>query len=593
MRLPFLVVSFLGIIHTLDAFIWPIDNEYGPPQFKFTFSELYLYANSDAPLGMQGQAEIVVDLEMDVATVSPSQENMTVMVAVFHVPHEVVSDPVNTDQLNELLRGIASETELCADRMPDPASHVRLHSFPTHSVPIDMVAFDTQGLYDAIGPVREQRHVHVETKYIVKQSGLHSVIVEVCSPSEQWGIVDASTRVKGSMTFRNPYGYLSAIYYGYLPFEGCRATVFALFTFLYLVLLVANWERLMPVHWCILVVVSVAFCEALAWFLAYWDMNNTGQPYCCPFPTAVAVAMVLEALRRTLSRALLLLLCLGFGVARCSLHRHELVGCGLLSAAYLAASLAVAAHDLVEVNDLHRSEATAVHSLWWDFPVLLFDLSFLVWIYTALLQTMADLRDNGQTIKLELYNQLAKVMAVFVAFVTGVTLVVVAARSGFFQWPWQLFWVQTVLWEVLNLAVMVAVTVIWQPSERARLLAMSSQLNTDDWGGDDDGVWNDTDDVELKEATATASAAAAHPSPPSLSQGRGAERLPGRGRQGGGAGAQELEEEDDGEDTTSDSFSIDACVMAESSRDEETLEGRGMHGEEGESYSNLPHVAEI
>ena len=39
-------------------------------------------------------------------------------------------------------------------------------------------------------------------------------------------------------------------------------------------------------------VLVVATLEALAWFLAFDVMNNTGVPYCCPFPTVVIVAMV-------------------------------------------------------------------------------------------------------------------------------------------------------------------------------------------------------------------------------------------------------------------------------------------------------------
>ena len=81
-----------------------------------------------------------------------------------------------------------------------------------------------------------------------------------------------------------------------------------------------------------------------------------------------------------------------------------------------------------------------------------------------------------------MYSALASVMGAFVALVTLVTGVLVMARAGVFAWPWQLFWVQSVLWEVLNLAVLVAVSIIWAPSRRARLLATSVQLTmTDDY----------------------------------------------------------------------------------------------------------------
>jgi hypothetical protein len=85
-------------------------------------------------------------------------------------------------------------------------------------------------------------------------------------------------------------------------------------------------------------------------------------------------------------------------------------------------------------------------------------------------------REAGQWAKLELYSNLALVMGAFVGLVSATTLVLVLARSGAFQWPWELYWVQTVLWEVLNLGVMVAVAVLWAPSARAKLLASSAQV---------------------------------------------------------------------------------------------------------------------
>ena len=53
----------------------------------------------------------------------------------------------------------------------------------------------------------------------------------------------------------------------------------------------------------------------------------------------------------------------------------------------------------------------------WDFPVLCFDLTFLIWIYVALMQTMNDLRTSGQTVKLDVYTKLAYVMGAFVLLV--------------------------------------------------------------------------------------------------------------------------------------------------------------------------------
>ena len=262
---------------------------------------------------------------------------MTVAVSIFHVPPLFVEDPVNTELLTEKLREIASDTELCAGRTPQPASHVRTRFFPS-------VAVGSSRFY-----------AHARMAYKVKQSGLHSVIMEICSSYEDWGVLDAATEVRGTMEFRNPYGYLSGIFFGYLPFEGGRAVVFFVFAVINFFLLYAHRKSLMLVHYSIMSVVVVAFAESLTWFIAYEGMNMGGQPYCCPFPRAVVAAMVFKMLRRTLSRTLLLVVCLGYGIARPALTMREVFAVAVLSFCYLVASVSVDTHDLIEINDVHRT----------------------------------------------------------------------------------------------------------------------------------------------------------------------------------------------------------------------------------------------
>lgn len=81
-------------------------------------------------------------------------------------------------------------------------------------------------------------------------------------------------------------------------------------------------------------------------------------------------------------------------------------------------------------------------------------------------------------------------MGFFVFFVTLVTIIMLMAKQGLFPWPWKLYFVQTVLWELLNLGVLVAISIIFRPSERAALLAHSLQLTTDEFTED---AFNDMD----------------------------------------------------------------------------------------------------
>ena len=96
-----------------------------------------------------------------------------------------------------------------------------------------------------------------------------------------------------------------------------------------------------------------------------------------------------------------------------------------------------------------------------------------------------------------MYSQLAYTMGVFVIFVSLLTMIIVLARSGAFTWPWQLYWMQTVAWEILNLAVIVAVSLIWAPDANFQAKAQSMQLQT--FEEDQDPEWNGDEgrDVEM------------------------------------------------------------------------------------------------
>ena len=45
----------------------------------------------------------------------------------------------------------------------------------------------------------------------------------------------------------------------------------------------------MTLHVAILGVFGIATFESTAWTLAYMILNESGQPYCCPFATEVII----------------------------------------------------------------------------------------------------------------------------------------------------------------------------------------------------------------------------------------------------------------------------------------------------------------
>ena len=334
-------------------------------------------------------------------------------------------------------------------------------------------------------------------RYTVLSEGWHNVIFQFCGTDKA---AMPAAKMDGYVSFRNPYGYLPAELYGLLPFEAARAVAFSLMGFVFFVLfllyrytdilnsapssyhhtyiLIAYRDSAIPLHFAILFVFSIACIESGVWFGAYEQINRTGTPYCCPFPTIVVAGLVLQIFRQTVSRCLLLIVALGYGVVRPKLMPQEWTAVVIVSLLYFVAAGISQVSEIVLVNDVHEDAPQGI--VWYQAPELVMDVIFLSWIYFALTSTIRILTEYKQTQKLHMYRWLTGVIYFFAFTFTVVTVVVMLNKLGYISWPWKWAWVQQVMWEVLNFAVLSCVCAICRPSENSKLLAYASQLPTDD-----------------------------------------------------------------------------------------------------------------
>ncbi|KAJ1459928.1 lung seven transmembrane receptor-domain-containing protein [Pelagophyceae sp. CCMP2097] len=442
------------LLAVCGAYKWDIRQMY--TEDKMSFSEMFMYGQNSGPWPFTaGDSYIQIHLA-GVVYGAKGPANLTV--ASFTTPDQV--------SLNDV--------DLCTDRLPAGATRLQKKDFVLNAPHDETVAPTSMDFTDDV----EEPKGAFKARFAVKEAGLQYVVFQLCEAFD-------TVYLNGGITFRNPYGYLPGMYFGFLPFEGARAFLFLIFQVGYIVLLILHRDRLLPLHGAILAVSLLASAEAVTWFAAYLSLNVTGEPLCCPFAPHVVAAMSLEMLRRTASRVLLLVVSLGFGLVRPSLSIKETLGVSSLTLCYLSSSIFVTVHKIREASDLSTAGGS---SMALDLPVLFFDLCFLVWIYMALVSMTDVLHSTGQTYKLEMYSNLAYVIAAFVCLVTIFSLFIFLSKTGAFQWPWQLYWAQTVPLEILNLVIIAAVCVIWRPTERSKLMAQMQQLSTSDEAFDEDGL---------------------------------------------------------------------------------------------------------
>jgi len=258
-----------------------------------------------------------------------------------------------------------------------------------------------------------------------------------------------------------------------------------LFSCFFLFYYFQNRESILPLHNAFLTVFLFALAEATMWYATYQALNLNGEPYCCPFPPTVVASLVLQIFRQTFSRTLLLVVCLGYGIVRPKLMTAEWVAISIVTILYLIAAIVAQVSDIILVQD-GEGDPSNSSVIAFKVPELIMDVIFLTWIYLAINSTIRILTEFQQTVKLKMYQQLVTIIGIFAALFTAATVVFVLDDAKIISWPWQWSWVQQVLWESLNFAVLVAICFICKPTENSRMLSYASQLPTEDPDDDDD-----------------------------------------------------------------------------------------------------------
>lgn len=432
-----------------------------PSKKILTFSERYMFASRNGP-PMLEQGESYIDISARVTSYMTLNRSANVGFAVYASKDQHHHDTLEGICGDEDIR-INSAWALNVFSKRVPTTYVGTKTIKAESAPPGSGLNGTYYLWKA----------DLSSRYEVEKEAWHNVAFQLCT-EEMAGPV---AQVDGGVTFRNPYGFIPAELYGFLPFEGARMVAYFIFSVFYLVMYCRFKQSILPLHHATLVVVVIALAEATTWYAAYQTINLTGEPYCCPFPPLVVGSLVLQVFRQTSSRTLLLVVSLGYGIVRPRLMAAEWVVIIVVTAAYFIFATVARVSEIILVHDVH-ADSQDKSILKYQVPGLFMDVIFLTWIYFALSSTIRILTEFQQTHKLVMFRRLAITIIVFLVLFAAASVPVYF--GNFIQLPWQWAWVQQVVWECLNFAVLVSVCIICLPSDNSRLLSYASQLPQDD-----------------------------------------------------------------------------------------------------------------
>lgn len=311
----------------------------------------------------------------------------------------------------------------------------------------------------------EEANMMLQTAEINK-TGMYYLYFMFCNPELE------GTLISGKTVWRNPGGYLPGKMAPLMTFYGLMSLAYLVLGLVWFLRFVQYWRDIIQLHYHITAVIGLGMCEMALWYFEYANFNSTGSR-----PLGITIwAVTFSAIKKTVSRLLLLVVAMGYGVVWPTLGgiTSKVL---LLAAVYFLASEAL---ELVEhlgnINDFSGKAR-----LFLVLPVALLDSSFIVWIFSSLSKTLEKLQVRRSLAKLELYRRFTNALAIAVLLsVAWIGYELYFNASDPLSELWRRAWIIPAFWILLAYLLLVLICVLWDPSHNPTRYAYSEETGDDE-----------------------------------------------------------------------------------------------------------------
>lgn len=303
----------------------------------------------------------------------------------------------------------------------------------------------------------------------MNRTEIYDVFIALC------GNESAIAAIAGSVTVLNPFGYMPAETY---PFLQVLPTQFYPLAALAYLLLGLSWLALLLCHLSTSItfqrfhvpsVLFVCMVEAICYYFSWSSLNDHGE---LSLPL-VGLTLVLNSIKHTFARVLLLMVSMGYGITEARLKYAGRMT--VLGAVFFASNLGyMSALQYSHIHSIKLSTVTLA-----SLPVSFTNSLFLTWIFMSLSDTIKALKAAQQTFKLRIFQQLA------LLFGSAVGLSVLwFALECYYRFgkakevSWQIWWRFEAAWHVVFYLTIVGVLVLWRPTARSKDLAYTMELTS-------------------------------------------------------------------------------------------------------------------
>eukprot|EP00300_Choanocystis_sp_HF-7_P029852 c3770_g1_i1.p1 GENE.c3770_g1_i1~~c3770_g1_i1.p1 ORF type:complete len:322 (+),score=71.21 c3770_g1_i1:612-1577(+) len=277
----------------------------------------------------------------------------------------------------------------------------------------------------------------------------------------------------GTISWMNPYGFLPGELYYFIPLFGYLAVAYVVLSVIWVVVCFVNRHQLIQLHHYVTFAICLGILETVTWYFDYRNFNETGlRPI-----TPVIAGVVISSFKRTLSRILVLVVCMGYGIMKANLTTWQWRKIGLLGVVSFTFS---SIHDVV----LSYGQMTSTlerRGVFFVFPVAAIDSIFFLWILQEISTNITELSERKQIAKLRVYRQFWQLLfAAGVFSVLWALYQIVMTFGSDEDGRWDSLWTYEGMWHIIYFVVLVAVAILWRPNPNTKAYVYMDQVGTDD-----------------------------------------------------------------------------------------------------------------
>ncbi|GAB2283499.1 hypothetical protein Dimus_018008 [Dionaea muscipula] len=211
----------------------------------------------------------------------------------------------------------------------------------------------------------------------ITKTGMYNLFFISCNP-ELKGLI-----VNGRTLWKNPDGFLPGRMAPLMKFYIFMSLAYLLLSFVWFIQYVRFWKDVLQLQHWITIVIALGWFEMALWYFDYANFNNNGIR-----PVAITTWVVtVGAVRRTVSRLLILSVSMGYGVVRPTLG-------GLTSKVVLIGITYFLATELLDITEYVGiiNDISGRARLFLVLPDAFLDTFLILWIFTSLSRTLEQLQ---------------------------------------------------------------------------------------------------------------------------------------------------------------------------------------------------------